>query len=44
MISTGYKHHELHADKVGDHMLYFVVNNQPTNVIVVCVIAQAQTG
>jgi hypothetical protein len=29
------------ADKVGRHMLYFVVNNQPSNVVVVDVFAQA---
>ncbi|MCK9441221.1 MAG: hypothetical protein M0Q13_07355 [Methanothrix sp.] len=32
------------ADMVGRHMLYFVVNNQPSNVIVVDVLAQAEPG
>ena len=32
------------ADQVGRHMLYFVVNNQPSNVVVVDVFAQAQAG
>ena len=32
------------ADQVGRHMLYFVVNNQPSNVVVVDVFAQAPPG
>jgi hypothetical protein len=32
------------ADQVGRHMLYFVVNNQPSNVVVVDVFSQAQPG
>ncbi len=32
------------ADQVGRHMLYFVVNNQPSNVVIVDVFAQAQPG
>jgi hypothetical protein len=30
-----------YADQVGRHMLYFVVNNQPSNVVVVDVFTQA---
>ena len=33
-----------YADQVGRHTLYFVVNNQPSNVVVVDVFAQAQPG
>jgi hypothetical protein len=29
------------ADQVGRYMLYFVVNSQPSNVVVVDVLAQA---
>jgi hypothetical protein len=29
------------AEEIGRHMLYFVVNNQPSNVVVVDVFAQA---
>jgi hypothetical protein len=32
------------ADQVGRHMLYFVVNNQPSNVVIVDVLAQAPAG
>jgi hypothetical protein len=32
------------ADQIGRHMLYFVVNNQPSNVVVVDVFAQATPG
>jgi hypothetical protein len=32
------------ADKVGRHMLYFVVNNQPSNVVVVDVFTQTPSG
>ena len=32
------------ADQVGRHTLYFVVNNQPSNVVVVDVFAQAPAG
>jgi hypothetical protein len=32
------------ADQVGRHMLYFVVSNQPSNVVIVDVFAQAQAG
>jgi hypothetical protein len=32
------------ADQVGRHTLYFVVNNQPSNVVVVDVFAQTTTG
>jgi hypothetical protein len=32
------------ADQVGRHMLYFVVNSQPSNVIIVDVFAQTPAG
>jgi hypothetical protein len=32
------------ADQVGRHMLYFVVDNQPSNVVIVDVFAQAPAG
>jgi hypothetical protein len=33
-----------YADQVGRHMLYFVVNNQPSNVVVVDVLAPTTSG
>jgi hypothetical protein len=41
---SGYNTMNFVADQVGRHMLYFVVNNQPSNVVVVDVFAQAQQG
>ena len=32
------------AEEIGRHMLYFVVNSQPSNVVIVDVLAQAKTG
>jgi hypothetical protein len=32
------------AEEVGRHMLYFVVNSQPSNVVIVDVFAQAEPG
>ncbi|HWQ20189.1 MAG TPA: hypothetical protein VN455_10470, partial [Methanotrichaceae archaeon] len=43
-FNQGYNTMNFNADQVGRHMLYFVVNNQPSNVIVVDVFAQAQPG
>jgi hypothetical protein len=43
-LNSGYNTMNLYADQVGRHTLYFVVNNQPSNVIVVDVFAQAQPG
>jgi hypothetical protein len=43
-FSQGYNTMNFNADQVGRHMLYFVVNNQPSNVVVVDVLAQAQPG
>jgi hypothetical protein len=40
----GYNTMNFNADQVGRHMLYFVVNNQPSNVVIVDVFAQVQTG
>lgn len=34
----------IYVDQVGRHMLYFVVNNQPSNMIVVDVSTQAFAG
>jgi hypothetical protein len=43
-FSQGYNTMNFNADQVGRHMLYFVVNNQPSNVVVVDVFAQAESG
>ena len=43
-FNPGYNTMNFYADKVGRHTLYFVVNNQPSNVVVVDVFAQAPTG
>jgi hypothetical protein len=43
-FNQGYNTMDFNADQVGRHMLYFVVNNQPSNVIVVDVFAQAPAG
>jgi hypothetical protein len=43
-FNTGYNTMNFYADQVGRHTLYFVVNNQPSNVVVVDVFAQAQPG
>ena len=40
----GYNTMYFNADQVGRHMLYFVVNNQPSNVVIVDVFAQAEPG
>jgi hypothetical protein len=32
------------ADQVGRHMLYFVVNSQPSNVVIVDVFAESSEG
>jgi hypothetical protein len=40
----GYNTMNFNADQVGRHMLYFVVNNQPSNVVIVDVFARAQPG
>ena len=43
-FNAGYNTMSFNADQVGRHMLYFVVNNQPSNVVVVDVFAQGQPG
>ncbi len=43
-FSQGYNTMNFYADQVGRHMLYFVVNSQPSNVIIVDVFAQAPAG
>jgi hypothetical protein len=43
-FNPGYNTMNFNADQVGRHMLYFVVNNQPSNVVVVDVFAQAPSG
>ncbi|HEX7444840.1 MAG TPA: hypothetical protein VF300_00470 [Methanothrix sp.] len=43
-FNQGYNTMNFQADKVGRHTLYFVVNNQPSNVVVVDVFSQATTG
>ncbi len=40
----GYNTMSFNADQVGKHMLYFVVNNQPSDVAVVDVFSQALQG
>ncbi|RQW80583.1 MAG: hypothetical protein EHM14_04265 [Methanothrix sp.] len=40
-FNQGYNTMNFYAGQVGRHMLYFVVNNQPSNVIIVDVFAQA---
>ena len=41
-FNSGYNSMNYLADQVGRHMLYFVLNNQPSNVVVVDVFSQAQ--
>jgi hypothetical protein len=43
-FNQGYNTMNFNADKVGRHMLYFVVNNQPSNVVVVDVFTQTPSG
>ena len=43
-FNPGYNTMNFNADQVGRHMLYFVVNNQPSNVVIVDVFAQAPHG
>jgi len=43
-FNQGYNTMNFNADQVGRHMLYFVVNNQPSNVVIVDVFAQALEG
>ena len=43
-FNPGYNTMNFNADQVGRHMLYFVVNNQPSNVVIVDVFAQAPPG
>lgn len=43
-FNQGYNTMNFYADQVGRHMLYFVVNSQPSNVVVVDVFAQAPAG
>jgi len=43
-FNQGYNTMNFNADQVGRHMLYFVVNNQPSNVVVVDVFAQSPAG
>jgi hypothetical protein len=42
-FNQGYNTMNFNADQVGRHMLYFVVNNQPSNVVIVDVFAQVPT-
>ena len=43
-FNEGYNTMNYKAEEIGRHMLYFVVNSQPSNVVIVDVLAQAQTG
>ena len=40
-LYPGYNSMKYRADEVGRHMLYFVVDNQPSNVVIIDVFAQA---
>jgi hypothetical protein len=42
-FNQGYNTMNFKADQVGRHMLYFVVNNQPSNTVIVDVFAQARS-
>ena len=43
-FNQGYNTMNFKADEEGRHMLYFVVNSQPSNVVIVDVFAQAPAG
>ena len=43
-FNQGYNTMNFKAEQIGRHMLYFVVNSQPSNVVVVDVFAQAEPG
>jgi hypothetical protein len=43
-FNQGYNTMTFNADQVGRHMLYFVVNSQPSNVVIVDVFAQTPAG
>jgi len=43
-FSQGYNTMNFNANQVGRHMLYFVVNSQPSNVVVVDVLGEAAAG
>ena len=43
-FNPGYNTMNFNADQPGRHMLYFVVNNQPSNVVVVDAFAQSPAG
>ncbi len=43
-FNPGYNTMNFNADQVGRHILLYVVNNQPSNVVIVDVFAQTQPG
>lgn len=43
-FNQGYNTMNFNADQVGRHMLYFVVDNQPSNLVIVDVFSQAPAG
>ena len=43
-FNPGYNTMNFNADQMGRHILLFVVNNQPSNAVIVDVFAQAQSG
>lgn len=43
-FNQGYNTMNFYANQIGRHMLYFVVNSQPSNVVIVDVLAQAPTS
>ena len=40
-FNAGYNTMKFNADQIGRHILYFIVDNQPSNVVIVDVFAQA---
>jgi len=41
LFNAGYNSMKFNADQIGRHILYFIVDNQPSNVVIVDVFAQA---
>ncbi|OPY55861.1 MAG: hypothetical protein A4E49_00338 [Methanosaeta sp. PtaU1.Bin112] len=40
-LSQGYNSMNFQAKEIGRHMLYFVIDSQPSNVVIMDVLAQA---
>ena len=43
-LNAGYNTMNFNAQQAGRHMMYFVIDNQPSNVVIVDVFGQAQVG